>query len=452
MHFGREKRNAVIDSGFSRHRRGIVERAADEHELRPQRERFQHIGTATEAAVDHHVETHRRGDIGQHAQRRDITVQLPPAVVGNDDAIDTQGLGLARILHGHDAFQHQLAAPLLTNAADVLPIEMLPAGKVPLDVLGDEGNAALRTDMLEMRHAVTTDRAQEGTQRPFGMRCALPQQAKVGANRRLVPGAHVVFTARHHGGVDRHHQRLDSGTSHTRHQGMNGCRIGWHVSLVPDIGIDLGNRLQRDQSGGADDHGNTGPPGSAGQANVATVGGQRADAHRCDAERQGMFAPHQRGSGRPPADIDQRAMHEPDLAKGPKIVIVGGIGFRRTGHVTEDGLGQHPPRETLEIRQAEDVSQPPAKPPALEPGNAEVRIHRISKTGLGLHRAHGSILLDVRCAVVTLASWIGWSRGSMACENRTAVGSEGIGVLRERQRISRVPTRPEEAMQSTIKR
>lgn len=104
----------------------IVERAADENEIRAQRERLQYIGAAADASVDHHcdVAPDCLHDSRQHAKRRGRAVQLTPAVIRNDDSVDAMIPRDDCILGRHDALDNELSLPLVIRRGFSMAIEL----------------------------------------------------------------------------------------------------------------------------------------------------------------------------------------------------------------------------------------------------------------------------------------------------------------------------------------
>ena len=130
--FRRQDADRMPHAGLARHRAGVVEGPPDEHELRAQRQRQQHVVAAAKAAVDHHriVAAQRLDHARQHLHRRDRAVELATTVVRQDDAV---GALLAR-LHGvalvEDALDHQLALPAPADQHEVLPVQVVARAEI----------------------------------------------------------------------------------------------------------------------------------------------------------------------------------------------------------------------------------------------------------------------------------------------------------------------------------
>ncbi len=79
------------DAGGARRGGGEEERPADEDEAGAERQGFQHVRAAAHAAVEHHRHVgHGGDDLRQDPHGRHRAVELPPAVVGHDQAVDAR--------------------------------------------------------------------------------------------------------------------------------------------------------------------------------------------------------------------------------------------------------------------------------------------------------------------------------------------------------------------------
>ncbi len=87
--------------------------APDEHGARTQTERFDDVAAAADSAVQKDLRASADGvdDLGQCAQRRSDRVELPAAVIGDDDGIGAGVNGAARVLRGQNAFDDDRAVP-----------------------------------------------------------------------------------------------------------------------------------------------------------------------------------------------------------------------------------------------------------------------------------------------------------------------------------------------------
>ena len=99
-----------------RERQAVDVGPADQDGVRAQRQRDERVGAAAHAAVEEH--RHPAGDLADHArqrvQRRDRAVDLPPAVVGDDDPVDAVLEGerrVARVLEALEQDRQPRARP-----------------------------------------------------------------------------------------------------------------------------------------------------------------------------------------------------------------------------------------------------------------------------------------------------------------------------------------------------
>jgi hypothetical protein len=89
----------------------------------PECQRLDHIGAAADAAVHQHLQAiadcprdfRQLPDAGSHA------IQLPPAVIGDDDPVRRRVRSRSRVFRGHDALDDQLSRPQRTQPLDIPP-------------------------------------------------------------------------------------------------------------------------------------------------------------------------------------------------------------------------------------------------------------------------------------------------------------------------------------------
>src|SRR5208283_424132 len=100
-------------------------RAADQSRLRAERHRFQDILSRTNSAVEVNLRpaADRINYLRQNADRRRRAVQLPSAVVGDDDGVGAVVDGLPRVFGIEHALDDDPDAKPLFDPADVLPGE-----------------------------------------------------------------------------------------------------------------------------------------------------------------------------------------------------------------------------------------------------------------------------------------------------------------------------------------
>ncbi len=97
--------------------------AADEDGPGAEAERLDDVAAAADAAVDEDfgAVADRVEHLRQHAQRRGDAVQLPAAMVGDDDAVGSGVERLARVVRGVDALDEHRPVPGVADPAEVGP-------------------------------------------------------------------------------------------------------------------------------------------------------------------------------------------------------------------------------------------------------------------------------------------------------------------------------------------
>ena len=97
--------SSLEDAGDARGaRRGeaIEIETADRDRVGAERDRFDDIGAAIEAAIDEDLRpaAHRVDHLGQNIERAAHMIELPPAVIGDVDALDAMVAGDRRVFAG----------------------------------------------------------------------------------------------------------------------------------------------------------------------------------------------------------------------------------------------------------------------------------------------------------------------------------------------------------------
>src|SRR6185312_8248817 len=102
---------------------------AGERRIGAERDRPRHIDAAAHAAVidDRHALADRLGDRRQAIDRRRQSLDLPAAMIADDDAVEPQRGGLLRIFGMQHALHQQRLLPLVAIARDLVPGEGAPA-------------------------------------------------------------------------------------------------------------------------------------------------------------------------------------------------------------------------------------------------------------------------------------------------------------------------------------
>ena len=214
--------SARCTPGFAAGDRRIEQRAADEDELRAERQGLDHVGAAPHAAVQHHGHAACFGrDLRQRAQRRHREVELTAGVIGDDDAIDAALARDPRIRRRDQALDHQLALPAAADQFDMLPGELVAMADVAHQVLGQHRRTALGVHVLEMRHAVIHQRARPDAEQPMRMGHGVPRDARRDRQRDLKTVADVVLAV---GRAPAHRRSRRRCRSRRRRRGRPGAR------------------------------------------------------------------------------------------------------------------------------------------------------------------------------------------------------------------------------------
>ena len=100
-------------------------RPPDQHGLRAERERLDHVGPPAHAAVEEDLGPagDRLHDLGQGVEGRGDPVELAPSVIGDDDAGAAVLTGEQRVLGREDALDQQRQRALLAQPLEVAPGE-----------------------------------------------------------------------------------------------------------------------------------------------------------------------------------------------------------------------------------------------------------------------------------------------------------------------------------------
>jgi len=162
----------------------IEKRSPDEYELRAECERFQYIGAAAYAAVHHDRHAARLlDDAGQYAQWSGRAIQLAPAVIGDDDAVDgrsSRAMRASSLLRMPFMTRRPFHSLRISSTCGHDNWSRAPA--VALAGTRDERRA--RPHVFEMRHALVQQCAQKHADEPARMqrRCPTPNAASGAAD------------------------------------------------------------------------------------------------------------------------------------------------------------------------------------------------------------------------------------------------------------------------------
>ncbi len=105
-----------VDAVGAVHRQPPQHGPPDQHGARTHRQRTQHVGAGPDAAVDVDLGApgDGRDDLGQAARGRHGPVQLPTAVVGDDETGRPRRHGRLRVVGAKHALDHDGQSPVPT--------------------------------------------------------------------------------------------------------------------------------------------------------------------------------------------------------------------------------------------------------------------------------------------------------------------------------------------------
>ena len=357
-----QQANGMVDARRAGNGRRIVERTAKEHAARAQRKGLADIAATAHAAVYHDRAIpegleHAR----QHAQRRRGAVELPAAMVRNDDAVHAILPGKPGVGGIQDPLDDHRAAPARADRPRMLPGEMATRREIPQDAGRHDRGAVRREGVLEVGHAMSGQCAEKHAEQPARVRNAIPCQTHTRAQRRGKPRADVVFTICRRRGIDGDDQCLETGGGDPVDQRINLRLLARQVRLEPGSrrrGRDL---LHPDQGRTAHDRRDSGALRGLGQDDIAAIGRKGRDPHRGNAERRAIAVPEEFDVLRARGDVGQDARGQfvrgVGLAIGAQRLAV----LARAADVAINWPRQATCGEPLEILQAEHLGQHPGR-------------------------------------------------------------------------------------------
>ncbi|CFM97203.1 Uncharacterised protein [Bordetella pertussis] len=279
--------------------------------------------------------------------------------------------GVARM---HDALDDQLAAPGPADALHMAPVQVVARREIAQHVGRQDGRAARGERVLEMRHPVRQQGAQEGAGQPARAAQAVPSQPQARLERGGEARAHIVLAVGRDWNVHGQHQRPVAGARHALDQRVDAPGVAGQVGLEPGARRLARHFLERDERRSAHDGGDARRARRAGQHDVAAVGRQGADAHGGDAKGRGPFLAEELGARMTRRDVHQHARQESVFGEGAPVVVVCLVILGRARHVAENRPRQAAARaaEAADRGSAEDDMRAPetaamARPQSSKP-------------------------------------------------------------------------------------
>src|SRR5262245_12192164 len=312
----------VPDPVLAVDREAIAVRAAQQHGLGAQGKRLEDIGASADAAIEQDRYSSRDGfhDAGQGIQRGNRPIQLPAAVVGNDDAVHAVLDRTLRIVRVQDAFEQDRQAGVLPQECQVIPCEAgigvdLAEG---FDRLDEMTLWLAADDLLEHRIAKVVRQT-----------LAL----KEGQIRVL----HIAFAPGEQKRIERYNQRAVAGPLGPLHEADYEIGIVGPVKLKPArrVGHLRGHFLHRVRRDSAEHKRHPERPGRAvnGQLALLVQYALHADGREQDGRREPLT--QQLDAQVPLGHVPQIARHD---APAPKRLAIGAhrvLPARPAGQVVE---------------------------------------------------------------------------------------------------------------------
>jgi hypothetical protein len=257
----------------------------------------------------------------------------------------------------HDPFDHESAGPSLADVLDVAPHEASAIREVARHVTGEDGHASRGVGILEVRHAMLGQRAQERAEEPARTHQAIPGKPRPGSQRAREARAQVVLLVRVRGCVDGEHKRLVAGARRAIDERVDLRKLTRQVGLEPGV-LRLGHYLfQTDQRRSREHHGNVGGMRAASEHQVAAIRGHCADAHRPDAEGMRVGPAQQLDRLRAVGHAYQHARQETPLEERRAVVAARDVVLDAARYVAEERARKVAPCGRLEVVEPEDVTQ-----------------------------------------------------------------------------------------------
>src|SRR5271169_1289923 len=179
MDFIGQKADSMAHTLLPADRRSESERPAHEDKLGAECQRLEYVRAPANAAVHHYGDIRTSShDIGYNSQGRHCSVQLTAPMVRYDDALGPRVPGDASVPNVENALDNEPSFPDLADHFEVPPIQVPTVRIVSQNVWRHDRRPARSVIVLEMRHAMTKQRTQEGTEQPSWMGKAVPRQAR----------------------------------------------------------------------------------------------------------------------------------------------------------------------------------------------------------------------------------------------------------------------------------
>ena len=298
------------DAGLPAGAQAVQIGTTDHAGARAERERPHHVLTRANAAVEHDLDRGADGvdDPGQRGDRGHGAVELPAAVIGDDER-RRAGLGRALgVLHVEQPLEHQRARPQVPDPFDVLPAQRR------IELSGDpcrERAHALHAAHMARQIAEGLALAAQDARRPARLGRDVEQVAEPDLRRDRHAVAQVAMALPQHLQIDREHQRAASRRDRPLDHLAHEATVFHHVELEPERPLDRGRDIldRADRHGGKAER-DAGRLGGAAGQDLAVAPLHAAQPDRRQRERQRCRLARDGG-----AQIALRHVHQHALAQ-----------------------------------------------------------------------------------------------------------------------------------------
>ena len=302
----------AVDHGASNHRAA-----------RAQRPGLEHVLARADTAVHPHLSlrTHRVHDRRQRLNAGLRPVELPPAVVAHHDGVGAAQHRQLGVFHVLNAFEDQLAAPLLLDPGHVFPRQ---AGvKLLIGPRGQRAHIAHALDVADQVAKGVAARAGHA-QTPARLGHQVDDVGNGGARWRGQAVFQVFVALANHLQIQGQHQRAATGFAGALDHVDHGLAVAHHVELEPKRRRGVGGHvLNRANAHGREDEGNAKFLRCLGGLDLAVGALHAGQAHGRDSHRHlDLGAGHGGGCGAV-FHVDGHALAQLDLLE---VLLIGAVG------------------------------------------------------------------------------------------------------------------------------
>ena len=298
---------------------GIHERPAEKREPGTAGQGPGDVGPGADPTVDHHgrPSPHRLDDRPQRPDRRQSGVELPAAMIGDDDPVEPACHRDLGILHRRHSLEHHLPLPAVAEPGEVVAGE--PAGECPIHEVGKLAQIHVRRHVggegRERRLATPQHRHS-----PHRAEDHLEDRPRRQPRRHGELVANVVGAIAEGGNIGEDDEDLAPRPLRAGEEILPDGWIDRIVELKPKRPRrDLADRLQARRRAGAEDEGDPPGRGCPGEGLAGPGPDQPLEPHRTDAQRRSPCFPKQLGLERHRSMIGEIKRLELDVAE------IGGV-------------------------------------------------------------------------------------------------------------------------------